>query len=90
MAAVRKELDEEYEAAVGLNVRPSKGGAQAAPGPNKTWARAGRNGPATASSKASLPLQTEVLSERVLLFLSNLVPEREVPQYFGFRARLHP
>jgi len=29
MAAVRKELDQEYEAAVGLNVRPSKGGAQA-------------------------------------------------------------
>jgi hypothetical protein len=28
-ATVRKELDEEYEAAVGLNVRPSKGGAQA-------------------------------------------------------------
>jgi len=27
-------------------------------GPNKTWARAGRNGPATASNKASLPLQT--------------------------------
>jgi hypothetical protein len=29
MAAVRKELDEEYEAAVSLNVQPSKGGAQA-------------------------------------------------------------
>jgi hypothetical protein len=29
MTAVRKQLDEEYEAAVGLNVQPSKGGAQA-------------------------------------------------------------
>jgi hypothetical protein len=29
IAAVRKELDDEYEAAVGLNVQPSKGGAQA-------------------------------------------------------------
>jgi Protein of unknown function (DUF2924) len=27
-------------------------------GPNKTWARAGRNGPVTASNKASLALQT--------------------------------
>jgi hypothetical protein len=27
MAAVGKELDHEYEAEVGLNVRPSKGGA---------------------------------------------------------------
>src|SRR4029077_7929730 len=27
-------------------------------GPNKTWARAARNGPATGSNKASLPLQT--------------------------------
>jgi putative transposase len=29
IAAVRKELDDEYEAAVGLNIRPSKDGAQA-------------------------------------------------------------
>jgi putative transposase len=29
MAAVRKELDEEYEAAIGLNIQPSKGSAQA-------------------------------------------------------------
>jgi hypothetical protein len=29
MAAVRKELDDEYEEAVGLNVQPSKNGAQA-------------------------------------------------------------
>jgi hypothetical protein len=30
MAAVRKELDQEYEAAVGLNVQPSKGGCHSA------------------------------------------------------------
>jgi hypothetical protein len=29
MAAVRKELDEEYETAIGLNIQPSKGSAQA-------------------------------------------------------------
>jgi hypothetical protein len=29
MAAVRKELDQEYEAAVGLNAQPSKGGTHA-------------------------------------------------------------
>jgi hypothetical protein len=33
-------------------------GTPPAHGPNKKWARAGRNGPATASTKASLPLQT--------------------------------
>src|SRR5204863_8372645 len=32
-------------------------GTPPARGPNKTWARAGRNGAATASNKASLPLQ---------------------------------
>jgi len=29
MAAVRKELDDEYEAAVGLNIQPSKAAAHA-------------------------------------------------------------
>jgi hypothetical protein len=29
MAAVRKELDEEYETGVGLNIQPSKAAAQA-------------------------------------------------------------
>jgi hypothetical protein len=33
-------------------------GTPPARGPNKTWAPAGRNRPATASNKASLPLQT--------------------------------
>ena len=33
-------------------------GTPPAHGPHKKWARAGRNGPATASNKSSLPLQT--------------------------------
>jgi hypothetical protein len=33
-------------------------GTPPAHGPHKTWARAGRNGRATGSDKASLPLQT--------------------------------
>src|SRR5258707_162141 len=33
-------------------------GTSPAHGPHKTWARAGRNGPATTSNKASPPLQT--------------------------------
>ena len=41
-----------FFALAGGNGRPS------AHGPNKTWARAARNGPAAGSNKASLPLQT--------------------------------